>query len=636
MNEKSLKLLKHLEKQDNWITSSQLSAKLDVSVRTIKSYILEIKQADPKLIISSKDGYKLNRSQLPVFLKNYDSLIPQTPQERIDYVIIKLIKSRDKYINIYDLSREMYISEATLKIDLHKIRAKCSKFDLTVNINGDNISIEGFEKNKRKMMSSIIYGKLDKTPMSIPTLQSAFADYDVENIEGIISNTFKKYHLFINDYSLYNLILHITITIDRIKNNYLYEYIEQKNNLQLKNHEYEIAREILGELEKSYNIKYNEHEIYELTLQIISSATNLEYKNINKLDLEKLVGRDCMELVGELIEDINDYYYIEFNDPEFLIRFSLHIKNLLTRIKSNYFTRNPLTDTIKSECPLIYDCAVNISYKIKKYTSCEINDDEIAYIALHIGGALVNHKNLHTKITCAILFPHYYDLDIKLTEDLHSAFGDSLLIRNIITTEKQLEDVQVDFIISTIQFSNPGGLPFAIINPFLTERDKKLISNKIEEIKKNKQKLKFLSYMHSFFNEMLFIRNRHFEDEGEAIEFMCSEMKKQGYINSDFKQEVLEREAMSSTAFNGIAIPHSMKMSAQKTGMFVIVNEESISWGKKQVNIIFLLAINRNEKNVFHYIFDSLATILSEELNLKKLISCNSYEEFIITLVNCI
>lgn len=628
--------MNYLQNQDDWITSSQLATKINVSLRSIKNYISEIKEANSNLIISSRNGYKVNKHELHTFLKAVDSLVPQTPEERIDYIIIKLVKTKEKFIDIYDLSQEIYVSEATLKADLYKVKHKCYEFDLTLIISGNNISLEGLEKNKRKIMSSILYVTLNKNPMNINTIQKAFTDYDVEQIEKIISKVFKKYHYFINDYSLTNLVLHVTITIDRIKNNYIYEYIEKNNKLLVKQHEYEIACEIAHELETANDIIYNENEIYELCLLIISSATNLNFKNIDKLNLGQLVGIECMELVKDLIQYINSYCYIDFNEPEFLVRFALHIKNLLIRCKSNHYSKNPLTDSIKSNCPLIYDCAVNISFKIKTFTNCEINEDEIAYIALHIGCAIENHKNINNQISCAILFPQYYNLDIKLAENLSSAFHDSLLIKHIATNEKELQDLHVDFIISTIQFANVNNLPFVIINPFLTERARSLISNKIEEVKKSKQKLQFLEYLKLIFNSSLFIKDKDFKNENEAIEFMCNEMETQGYINSNFKNEVLEREAMSPTAFNGIAIPHSMRMDALKTGMFAIVNQHPMKWGKQQVNIIFLLTINKNEKKVFHDMFDYLSMILSDEVNLKRLINCNTFEEFINTIVECV
>lgn len=635
MNVKLLKLLNYLQSQNDWTTALQLSLKLNVSLRSIKNYTSEIRKANPNLIISSRKGYKANKSELQAFLKSTESLIPQTPEERIDYIIIRLIKNIEKSIDIYELSQEIFVSEVTIKADLNKVKRKLYDFDLNLIISGYSISLEGLEKNKRKIMNSILYSKLNKYSMDINTVQNAFKDYNIEQLETIIVNGFKKYHYFVNGYSLMNIVLHVTVTIDRIKNNYVYEYIEENSKLLIRQHEYEIAMDIARELENDFHIKFNENEIYELSLLIISNATNLDYKDFNKLNLEQLVGTECMNLVKELIQDINSYYYIDFDEPEFLVRFALHIKNLIIRAKSNHYSKNPLTDSIKSSCPLIYDCAVNISYKIKTYTNHEINEDEIAYIALHIGSALVNQKNLNTKITCAILFPQYYDLDVKLAERISSTFNDSLLIKYIVTKEKELEDVQVDFIISTIQFVNFTALPAVVSSTFLTEKDRKLISNKIDEVKKSKQKLQFLDYLHSIFNDAFFLKNKDFENENEAIEFMCDEMQKRGYTNSNFKQEVFEREAMSSTAFNGIAIPHSMHMDAIKTGMFVVLNQHPVKWGKQQVNIIFLLSINKNERRVFHDMFDSLTTVLSDEVNVKRLIQCNSFVEFINTLVEC-
>lgn len=636
MNAKSLKLLNYLQIQDDWTTASQLSLKLNVSLRSIKNYISDIKDTDPALILSSKNGYKVNRNELQTFLKTSESLIPQTPEERVDYIVTRLIKAEENSIDLYELSQEIYVSDATLRSDLNKAKKKCYEFDLTITIKGSIINLEGLEKNKRKIMSSILYSKWSRNPMNISTIQSAFKEYDIQHIEDIISDAFKKFHYFINDYSLKNLVLHITITTDRIKNNYVYDFIEKNNTALIKQHEYEIAREIAAGIESLYNITYNENEIHELCMLIISSATNLNYRNIDELNLEQLVGTRCMNLVKELIHYIRDYYYIEFNEPEFLVRFSIHIKNLLVRCESSYFCKNPLTESIKNNCPLIYDCAVNISYKIKTFTKCDINEDEIAYIALHIGCALENQKNLNSQISCCIFFPQYYNLDIKLAEKLTSAFQNQLLIKYIITSEQELKNIKADLILSTVKFTNTNSLPFVMINPFLTDKDHMLIAGKLEEVKKNKQKLQFSEYLHSIFNKSLFLKDRNFENETEAIDFMCSEMEKHGYISPDFKQEVLDREAMSSTAFNGIAVPHSMKMDAIKTGMFAVVNQQPVKWGKQQVNIIFLLTINKNEKKVFHDMFDTLTTILSEEANLRKLISCGSFEEFISMIVECI
>lgn len=639
MNSNTTKLLHYLQEQNDWTTSSKLSLELNVSKRSIKNYISEIKRTDPNLILSSRDGYKINKTKISSFKESINTEIhstPQNPQERIEYIIIKLINNTEAFTDIYELSLDMYISESTLKSDLRKVKRKCHEFNLELLMNGDNISIQGSEKNKRKIINSIIYSKLNKNLMNIDTIQNAFSDYDVKEIEKILITVFREYHYFINDYSLANLLLHITITIDRIKNNYVSEYIEKNNQIILKEHEYKIANVIAKELETAFNIHYNENEIYELAILIISNATNLDYKKVNKLNIDKLAGEECINLVHELIENINSYYHINLNDTEFFIRFALHIKNLLIRSKSNYYSKNPLKDSIKTAYPLIYDHAVNISYKIKSYTGSDITEDEIAYIALHIGSALVNEKNMHTKITCAILFPQYYDLNIQTAQKISAEFSESLIIKNIVTREQDLQNINVDFIISTINIIKFTNISSIIITPLLTEKDKHLILKEIDDIKHKKKRDQFLKYLNNIFNESLFLKNKDFKDENEAIDFMCDKMVQSGYISADFKKEVHEREKMSSTAFNRIAIPHSMHMDAIKTGMFAIINENSMTWGKQQVNIIFLLTVNKNERNVFYDVFDSLTNILSDDNNLKKILESSSFDSFINIIAECI
>ncbi|OJT75069.1 hypothetical protein BM529_10905, partial [Clostridioides difficile] len=47
---------------------------------------------------------------------------------------------------------------------------------------------------------------------------------------------------------------------------------------------------------------------------------------------------------------------------------------------------------------------------------------------------------------------------------------------------------------------------------------------------------------------------------------------------------------------NNVAIPHSMKMDALKTGVCLIVNDKPVKWGEEKVQIIAMIPINRKKK----------------------------------------
>ena len=87
MRDKELTILKFLSTQDSWVTSFSMSAFLDISVRTIKSYISNINSEIPNLIESSRKGYIVRNKKLLVNVINSvkASHSPQTVEDRKAY-----------------------------------------------------------------------------------------------------------------------------------------------------------------------------------------------------------------------------------------------------------------------------------------------------------------------------------------------------------------------------------------------------------------------------------------------------------------------------------------------------------------------------------------------------------------------
>lgn len=111
----------------------------------------------------------------------------------------------------------------------------------------------------------------------------------------------RQFRYFINDYSLENLILHIVITIDRIKNGYINNNQEYSRNITL--HEYELSKQIIESLEKHFNIKFNKNELTEFTLLILSRASSLSYLEINDDNIVDYIGTDIYNLTKDIIEE---------------------------------------------------------------------------------------------------------------------------------------------------------------------------------------------------------------------------------------------------------------------------------------------------------------------------------------------
>ena len=429
MQTKYLPLLKQLFEANTWVTAVSLASTLGISARTVKTYVSELNGCYHGIISSSRKGYHINPEIGAKALKEAKSCIPQTARERVAYIMQRI--SREP-VSVYDLCEELFISNSTLYAVLPRIRKQLESFDLTLHMASDTLEIKGLEKNKRKLLSQLLYHESNENFVNLETIQSAFPDIDVIYVKNIVLEILSEYRYFINDYSLSNLVLHIAIAADRIKNNAGYrEYEQPIEALKILPHEYELSQKIVERLENHFQLKFPPGEVQEMTLLLISRATSLNYNSITVDNLANIIGKDCIALVYELVNAVGSFYYINLNEPEFLIRFALHIKNLLIRAQNEHFCKNPMGDTLKATCPLIYDGAVCCSGIIKERTGISINDDEISYIAFHLGSTLETQKALASKLSAVIYCPTYYNMSNRLLQTISSRLDTELLKNRI-------------------------------------------------------------------------------------------------------------------------------------------------------------------------------------------------------------
>ena len=286
---------------------------------------------------------------------------------------------------------------------------------------------------------------------------------------------------------------------------------------------------------------------------------------------------------------------------------------------------------------MIYENAVIFSSIIKKRTGISINDDEIAYIAFHLGSALEAQKELANKLSAIIYCPTYYNINNRLYDTLNQRCNSDLMIANVVTEESDLNKIsQSDLIISTVPMNTASTVPRIQVQPFLSESDISAIYQKVSEIKATKKRSTFTSYLRQLILPEFFEHRKTFGSWKETIHELCEQLLSHGYVDEHFETEVLEREEMSSTGFQNFAIPHALKMNAKKTGMFICLSDTPIDWNGTPVSLVILLCFNREDRYIFNEIFEPLTMILTDNSNLKRALSIPDYESFIQFLSSCL
>lgn len=613
-------------------TAATLAETLDVSVRSIRTYVREINTSWPGILTSTPVGYTIDRNLAADVLKTDDGERFGSSKERSDYIVNHLIVQPDgDPIDLWDLCDEMSVSMSTLKTDLARAKRTLARNDLELVTHRDRISLNGTERNKRKLLSGMLRQETNNGFMGTGALSRAFPDIDIKSVQQLVSDTLYRHHRFINDYALSDLLLHLAISIDRIRRS---ESLDAGNTADLPEEDRTIACELADALGASLSIEFPAEELRELTLLIMARSTDIDYRSATESNLAELIGTDCMALVEKLTAQFNELYGIDLSDRGFLVRFGLHVRGLLVRARTQKPSRNPLTESVKTGCPLIYDAAVALASTITNDLGVTINDDEIAYIALHLGSAVGTQREADAKAKATIFCPSYYDMGPRLVEQLAGRFGEQLMVTRIATDEAELTDCPDDLVICISPIQSVLQVPTLQIAPVPSSTDIANLRSKIEGILDARKRSAFKDLLHELIDPVLFEVRDDLSDRAACIEHMGRGLVDSGFADRPYIDKVFEREEMSSTAMGAFAMPHTVGLVGKHSRISVLISKKPIQWQDTQVNLVLMLCFSPAERSSFNTVFDRVAGSLIEPSNIRRLLECTSYEAFVDALAS--
>ena len=640
LTEKQRKLLRILFERTEPITAVDLARETGVSERTARTYVHAINRLAAKPCIEAgSHGYTCDKDAVQPYLAGAANQtetphVPQTANERCAYVINRLLQS-NQALRTYDLSEELFISASTMSSVLSQVRKRLGRYDLSLAQDAGALSVIGTEKSKRRLLSELLYEEASVAFMDEATIQQAFPDIDAAYIRSCVVESLNRNHFFVNDYSLINIVLHIAIAIDRIRTGSVAEPAEQTGSYMpgISAHDREIAAEIARELEHHFDVTFSPAEREELALLLSGRTTVLANGGETREGLERIVGADILALVDKLVGNIEAFYYINLSEHQFYVRFALHIKNLIARGNRNAFARNPLTEEIRSSCPLLYDGSVMCAGVIKEETGIQINDDEIAYIAFHIGGTLEAQRQLSVRVRTVLYCPAYFDIDKGLQHYLDTTFKNDIIITSVATTPTDLERLDgIELIIATTPIKGPLPIPIQQIRIVPSADDTDRIRQIVSRIQHDKRRASFREHLSELTSPELFVRTKQTVTQFDAVEILAGLLERGGYVDSDYQQEIWERERLSATAFGTVAVPHALKPHAKQSGIAVLIPAEPIDWSGAAVSLVLMLSFSLRERSILNEVFDPLVSILIDPAHVDILTKANSYQEFISNL----
>lgn len=608
----------------------ELSSFLNVSDRTIRSDIECINRYYNNTLIESsvRKGYHLSDNISAHLNISSENVIPQTSFQRCIYIIKKLLFEK-KEINLVDLMNKIFVSDFSIENDLRQIKGMIKSYPtLKLVRHKEYIHLEGNEQNKRIFYKDILIKEMKGNFLNLDRLAYLFTDFDLLFVKDMLEETFEKYSYRIREIEIPVLMIDIGITVERIaSNNYMQK--SQRDETIKSCIEYTIAHEFYKKVSKSLNIILIEDEIILFALMLRGEKRMNDTDNIINFNNSDY---NVNQLLSDILQDIYLQFDVDFREDEDLkAGLSTHIQLLLERINKNIDISNVYLDEIKRKYPLLFEIAIRVSEFMQIKLKININENDISFIAQHLGGAFERKENKN-KYRVIIINPNSQALSSLCVKKVESAFHERINIvecTNYFEMKKVLK-AKPDMILTTLHLEHNLNILTVQISIFINGEDESKIFQALNLLDSNGFKEEFALNIKVMMESRFFYMHLDLGTPKEVISFMSNELYQEGLVERDFEDAVLKRENLSPTSFvYSFAVPHPLKAQSNKSKIAIALLKKPIQWGDFQVKLVLLLAVREDEQKILCTFFDWLSSMVNNSSQLSALMNVSNYDEFI-------
>ncbi|KML36639.1 BglG family transcription antiterminator [Cytobacillus firmus] len=481
-------------------TALSIASSLNVSARTIQRDLKAVEK------IVSEFGLTLTRNvnqglviegkneQIFRLIQHLTSSEPidELPQEKKLRLLLAILEE-DVY-KTQVLAGYLGISTATLTAYLDELAEWLSRFQVSLTRKrGVGVELHGTEANKRIALAHFLLQYfheelieklflLDKGKLGEDRILHYFEADDLRHVNSIIQTVFKGAPARFADSGYLEIVLHACITLKRTLSGFP---VERKDLPETKvTVEYGLIQEVTSRLGQTFDCAFSEGDILYLA-RILKGA---KWSGAEAFPYDSIV---LAQMIRNVIKSVSEQLHVDLNKDFSLFQGLLaHMEPSLYRIKQNMESYNPLREEIKRKYPVLF-MAVKNSLEEEFTDIDQFSDDEIAFIVLHFGSALVM-KEEHLSIKALLICPTGIGTSKMLKSRLKKEVAeiDVIEIKSIKEISEGADLKEYDLILSTVR------LPFIhaeyiLVNPLLSEENiltiKNYLKNNIESFTKGKQ-----------------------------------------------------------------------------------------------------------------------------------------------------
>lgn len=623
LSEKGLLIIEKLAEHNNeLVTSKALAASTGMSERSVKTYLKEVADfcEQNSMTLDRKPGKGMkpcfSDAQIGKILDVAGRKSAAVSQKkRQNYISYILLSGWDTYT--YALfSEELNVSKNVIMDDINELDAELLLFGIKVHRTaGYGIYATGSEFDIRKAMRHFCrYPISDKQVIktddhrlsrrAAEVIANNFRSVNLSMAVDMIHHVERRFDIIFTDYTFQMLAEYIAIALFRVDVEKELKSGEQEHDTKFIMTEHEnMAKEAAGFLERYHGISLSQPEIMYLAM-LFSCA---EGQNRVVMSCEK-----ALSIEDEMIVYLSNLLAANLIENE-LLRESMRsfLPGSIARTHFGIEIDNPFLSDITQSYASLFTVCFTVSRYYEKYTGAMPSENEIAFIALQVGGAL--HRNPMT-VRAVLIGAAGYATGSIIAGKIENRVPDVRIV-SILSSDRieHIDEYDCDLILSTIdtQADIHKDMRFLYVSPLISAQDEKNIRNKCFELMTGQSAE--VSEFSQMLSEEFIIFEKKAKNRKEVLKRACQLLINKGIVQSEFARDVLEREKVEATAVGcNIAIPHGKPEHVNRCQILVIRLGKPIEWGERMADMIFLLAINFDSVNTTKAFFHDFTKLLNE------------------------
>lgn len=652
MKPKEKELLSLLyQNQNRFLTGRELAQALHISERTVRSYIRRmepvITENGGEILAKQGNGYRLLLRRPVQFAvlagtpgtetTRKTAQTPDSAQERRRYLMQRLLLNGET-LQAEETAERLYVSTSTLKKELYQLRGMLDEYGLVFDSGPAGISIHGDETSKRALIMDYFFRSSTFNSIQEYMDHSGyFDDIPTEQLLRMVLDESRQFGIRLSDIMVQNVLLHLALSVKRMQAGLRPEHAVLPPAFE-QSSEYQASSAIFRRLSGMTGGEYPAEEVSYLALHLSGKGSWATRQPAQGEHLEQEVKTVLSQLAEDDVMQLDE-------DPQLVSSLLEHLRPMVVRLMRGLPQKNPLTQDILRDQP-------DLMKVIRKYFGAmpclrryDIDDDEWAYLALHIMAALERQKEKR-KLQVLVVCATGYGSSQLLKSRLMKHFSDSLHIVTETGYYEMSDDILqgIDLIISSVNIGPViFGVPFIHVSVFLGEEDVQNIQRFIDQEKVGPEKKEPAAarpasksqkeIFDCYFSEEDFRVYKGHPERDQVLSDLVETLacyEKDSFADH-MREQIRLRSQMGSLVFSDtIAVPHPAVPLSKVARLALALIPEGMYWNESHpaIRFVFLMSPSYVENRNLPKVTGAIVSLMEEPVLQEQILQEQSFDVF--------